>query len=382
MVQASRLRSQKVVYFLVNNDFHVYDVKLLASEIGYDKCSLISVPYRMEVPRDLPFARQYTFERCQFLEKQAPSKIRKLIDIHRDNFLKRRQLDQLKISKDDVLFVFTECELMNMFCIDKFYRKGCKVYLIEDGIASYIYYNSPSTAIPKRWKVLKYLYGFLYGLKGFNPYHAGDYLYAMLSDAYFRGVCLFTDYSISRDIPVVYLHKNEPEIVGLDKNKVILLTQPLYQTLMDEREHIATYERILRVMSGSFSNVYVKPHPSEFADHFADHYQSIAQGLDNVMMLNSNDVVENCISQHGVGVAVALFSSALGKLAYKGIEPIYFYHLIEQQKQQHSDIDTYLKQLNYNFIKSFDDITPDYSSGILAKMNKGRRIGDLVESNV
>ncbi len=363
-----------MIYFLVNNDFHLYDVKLLASEIGYDKCALISVPYRMEVPHDLPFAMQYTFERCLVLERQAPSRLSKLIDIHRDNLRKRRQLDALRPTRNDTLFVFTECELMNMFCIDMFYSRGCRVYLIEDGIASYIYYNSPSTSIPKRWYVLKYLYMALYGLRGFNPYFAGNEMYAMLSDKYYTGSCFFTSISIVRNIKVEYLRKREIKMSGRDMECCIFLTQPVGPNSFE------IDVQCISNLAEKFKLLYVKCHPREEDTETSAQLKEYCSHYNNVQFISTKEIVEEIIDKYDVGCAAALYSSTLIKLAYKGVVPLFLFSLFNELNFIKSNIVDFCNVLGYKELSEWDEVTSGKRVD-MAKFNNGKSIINLLNQS-
>ncbi len=344
-----------MVYFLVNNDFHVHDVKNLAAQLGYGNCSLISVPYRMDVPRELPFAHQYVFERCEFLLKQVPSNPRKLLSIHRDNFSKRKQLDALRPTRNDTLFVFTECELMNMFCIRKFHKAGAKIFLIEDGMASYIYFNRDSDRIPLRWKLVTPVYKLLYGLKGFYPYYASSMPYHMLSEKYYSGACFFTPISIRRKLPVIWLDNGEKPLRGLDPENAMVLTQPL------GTESLKIDKTILDNVHANFKRIYLKCHPDEFRDQKT--YNALKQlcaQYDNVEFVESGAIMEDLIEQYRVGYAISPFSSTLPRLQSRGVIPVYVYHLLNDIKAV--SIDNYLKLINYNFATKWEDIKPGYSS--------------------
>ena len=366
-----------MVYFLVNNDFHLYDVKKIASELGYENCSLISVPYRMQIPDDMPFVRSYVYKRCEFLFRQGVTKLKQLFCVHKDNIAKRKQISNLKFNKNDILFVFTECELMNMFIIDKMYRSGGKIYLLEDGIAPYVYYTKCSDTPPRRWKLLKYLYTVLYGIKGFLPYFSGTYMYAMMSDKYFSGACLKWDVTLKRNIKCILLKNMEDNhLVESDKQSVFFLTQPIMQGNPEVRKKIN--QKCIEYCLQNFKHVYVKCHPEEIVSGYYNEIIALCNEYEHVEYVNSTEVAENLIDYYNVGFAASLYSSTLNKLALKGIEPIYMYQFFSELKGLQGLLDDYLKSINYNFILDYRQIGPNYKSGLIKDINSGVVITSLL----
>ncbi|MDQ5929211.1 MAG: hypothetical protein QG594_989, partial [Bacteroidota bacterium] len=126
-----------MIYFLINNNYHLYDVKLHLNNLANFKVSLLQVPHTLdEITNDIAalFVEVFTFQRL------IESKLN-YVNIFRLSKLYKNIKNSLHIGSNDVLFVYTEYELLNHYLIACFKNAGAKVYIIDEGIATYLTYS-------------------------------------------------------------------------------------------------------------------------------------------------------------------------------------------------------------------------------------------------
>ena len=374
-----------MVFFLVNNTFHLYDARILAKDLISYNCGLIQVPYSLNpIYSDQFFKKTFVFERLAYTHEYFNDWPKKLIPNLLKNRCKIKNIkNSLKPEKEDILFIFTETELLNQLLVKKFKKAGCRIYLIEDGTAAYIFYNLLSDKLSKRALLLKNIIRCIYGIKGYNPYVKSGYFYPMMSDRYFSGACFFMPIIINRKIPVINLNKNI--ISEFNQNSsALFLTEPLYNFYIDLETYFISIDSILSIITSKFSIVYLKSHPDEINSGVDLQIGKIAEKYPNVKVIFTKDIIENIVTALKVSYAISFFSTALKNLIFYSIEPIYLFHLIDylEELDASKQLKLFLTTLNYNFPKSFDEISPGYRSGLLEKINKGINIHELVDHDL
>ena len=162
-----------MIYFLVNNNFHLYDVKLHISNFKKQQdFSLIQIPHTLNPQKeDANFKKIFTY--------QTPFQGKKKINflyIHRlHNKIKS---DLQNISEKDFLFFYTEYECLNHYIVKLFKEKGAKTFLIDQGIATYILLNCNSTSVyklPLRLRIKLFALRKLFGYNNSNLFFSKLY---------------------------------------------------------------------------------------------------------------------------------------------------------------------------------------------------------------
>jgi hypothetical protein len=373
-----------MIYFLINNTFHLHDVSILANDLCNHEIGLIQIPYSLNpIIKDDRFSRLFVFDRMTFLR-----------DYHKNwpiDFLRKTYNDFIKAYKirksimpspSDFLFVFTEAELLNQIIIHLFKKRGATIYLVEDGAASSIYYNIDSDRFAKKTQVIKWLFKLLYSIKGFNPFIKDGYFYPMMSETYFKALLVFFPVTVKRSIPVIKLgirnHINH--IKNRNSHNAVFLSQPIVPFYCSEDEYLFTVDNIFSKISRNFEILYLKFHPDELKNEFHKKTLEISTKYKNIIVLESENIIEDTISRLDICCSISFISTALRKLTYFEIEPVYLFHLYnffddEVSKQLYKN----LKYMGYNFLLNLEDIKPGYKSGILDKISNGITIAELVE---
>jgi hypothetical protein len=373
-----------MIYFLINNNFCLYNAEILSKELkGYD-LGLIQIPYSLKpVINDIRFKKILTIERLTSINGyfvKWPYKL--LINLYR-NYKKIRAVKNiLKPDKVDILLANSEEELMNQVVIKIFREKKAKVFLYEGGMGNYISFNMNSEVLSTKEIFLMYSIRFILGIKGYLLLKNKGHFVPRMSDKYFAGVLFFLPHKIKRNIQVFHIKKLvENNKLSLNENNTIFLTQPMYRSYFSIEEYIHNIDFVLSKLTKSFSKVYIKPHPEEIIDGIIPEFERIALKYSNVYIINSSEIIERIINDYDVKFAVSYFSTSLLNLLYYRVEPVFIFHLLPEINDNVSkEIFLYLKSISYLFPRNFEDINSRYRSGLRELIQSGQHISEILSA--
>jgi hypothetical protein len=302
-----------------------------------------------------------------------------LLFAHNKNIFKKIN-KELFVSRNDVLLVYTEYDLVNQYIIEKFKKGGAKVYLLEDGAATaYLFMSAKAkTSIKnhiKKW-VLKLLYGFFNTRLLFD----GNSTFPLLKDCCIDGVCFYLKPAeIIRGIKVYQIRNNIPKMDSLNTRCAIFLNQGMCPTYENFDVYVKCLNNILRQLSESFDKFYFKFHPRESVDEIS-RIRGIVE-KNNGIIIDSKGAIEDIIAEYKPKYAASFFSSSLTNLSFMGIEPMFLHRFITdyKNKQALAHFDNYLNSLGYNFISSLEEINANYESGIVGKSQEEISIRQILQ---
>lgn len=317
----------------------------------------------------MPYAFQFLLPWPQNLIKNLAKCIHKIV----------KYKFTIRPTKDDVLFVFTEEELLNLIFIKRFSKRGAKIYLIEDGAAAYHYYSVPSDPISKKATIIKYLFRFLFGLKGYYPFNINGYLVPRISDKYYSGICYFFPIKILREIPVVHINKNVDIVARIKSQNAVFLTQPIYRIYLSFQDYTQNLKMIVENLIVKFDILYIKFHPDELNTGDYLKIKSCLPNHKNLVYIEGEDSIEQLVHKFKFDHVISYNSSALMNLLFYGVEPIYLYHLFPFLEDSSTiQFTSYLNTLGYNFPKSLSAIDSNFQSGLQGNLKKGININLIV----
>lgn len=360
-----------MIYFLVNNDYHFLDVLENIKHLkDYEKC-LIQIPHRLNVIEShKDFKKVYTFN----------SPFKNLNRLY--NFFKTRKIlkenPKLEIKSSDILFFYTEYEILNQVIASEFKLNGGKVFLIEEGLATYLTYS----ALHKNPLPLKQQLQLFY-LKNILRYHYIEFLninniiFPQISEKYLDGLLLYLDVNINRNIKK-YLIKKEVTILDLDPQKALFLNERIYDYYCSKKDFELIIYDIIDKISFKFKNVWFKFHPSETVEN-KKWIKKILSGINNIIFIEESEPIEILITKYNSKYVFSFFSAALLNLYFRGVIPIYIFHIYDKISKQEvsKNVRYILDNLNYNFIKSnFSNIE---DVGFKNKSDIKHNIKDIIE---
>lgn len=348
-----------MIYFLINNNYHLYLDQKLAKKLSGFNLGLIQVPYSLDVVADSDiFQKVYCFR----------DKIISSLFIF---LFKRSRLIRIFTGIDktltpepnDVLLVHTDMDLLNQYIIQKFHAAGAKIYLLEDGTATMCYYNTIPHEPPFKDRIktliLKYFYHFVH--TSIKVY--GVAILPVMEDSVFNGVIVNFGNSIIRNIPLYKLEQLIEPFNILFEEGAIFFSQPIYYWFATEGAYI-NYIDVLLAVSVRFSPFYFKFHPSESEHVRLSIINLINNNHKNVTIISENDIAENIIGKYPVRYAITFNSSAVMNLISKGIVPVFLNDVLHSRFPDSSFIvfGKFLESIECNVPSSLSDVKPGFKA--------------------
>ena len=367
-----------MIHFLINNDYHHVDFTLHAKQFNRSRIKLIEIVHTLE-RRDNSALAAAT-ERFEPVNRRGFARSVwshcRLVPIIRERIRPR---------PEDVLFVYTEWELLNQVVVNLFRAAGARVYLIEDGgVGTYIPFRTTSSEpLTLRERVIACIQASLPGVRSLRQRKLSGIVYPWMPDTAFDGVCFYQDVSIARQIPVITVQRPpEPHVEG-DGRTALFLNQDLYAFgYQTEAEYLETLDTIVGALAKRFSQVSFAFHPRESEAWRAIIHERVLSGFPNVSVLPNRGGIEASVAAVRPAVVASFNSTGLMNLFYRGIQPLYLFHLFPTLTR-HPDFaenQRILEEMGYRFVPSLEAVAADYVSGLRqgASAAHARTLADLV----
>lgn len=354
-----------MIYFLINNNYQYFDSELHLSDIGNLDVTLIEVPYTLDARERSGF--RFIFQYPRASKSGLIAQIRNFIQ-------QRKRVDQeIHPSKDDVLFIYTEYDLLNQYIVAYFKKNGAKVYLIEDGgLATYLPFRMiESESLTIREKIKQWIYRRLPSMDTLQLHKVNGHIFPWMADRYIDGVCIYRPVAIRRNIPTVLLqHPIQPRVVPI-QGTVVFLNEMMYHSYQRGDEYLAGLRQILESLCRGFDTVFFKYHPRETEEWRLRIMHNVLSHFPSLRVIEENTGVEEVIDLYRPSVAASYFSAGLLNLLNRGVEPLYLYHLIPDLSQQPicREATSVMNELGYNFVSNFSEIDSSFRSGLLDSSN-------------
>ena len=354
-----------MIYFLVNNDYHLdLDIKLASQMSGYG-LGLIQVPYSLNViEKSDVFLKIYSFSEKMFLSLFHPFRISKI---------KREVNKQIHPCTKDILLVHTDLVLLNQYIIQKFYESNAKIYILEDGTATMCYYNMTPTKARLKDKIKTIILRKCYNFKFTDIQKFGVEILPVMEDCIFEGVIVNHGHSIQKNLPLFKLTCNEDKISNVNENGAFFFSQALYFWFASEVDYVKYICDLLSV-SIFFTPFYFKFHPSETESVRCTIENYIEENYKNIIIIQENIIAEKIIDKYPVRYAITFKSTAALNLINKGVVPIFLNNLLQNKFPDTSFITfgNFLESINCNTPLSLDEVRPGFQAFPLLENNADR----------
>jgi hypothetical protein len=353
-----------MIYFLLNNNYQRYDFMLHLDKFDLGAVSVIEIPHKLD---SYPYADSIkTFRYEQILGNGLINQVSNYLSVS------SKMKNEIKPTGEDVLFLYTEFEILNLYLVDLFKKSGARIYLIEDGgMATYIPFRksrSESLSIKERVKLL--IYRALPGLINIRFQKMNGVVFPWLPDKTFNGLCVYRPVRIFRKIPVILI-VNSVSLPAIDviKDRVIFLNEPIYDHYQDEVKYFSGLIEILRGLEIAFREVYFKFHPRETIEWRQRIKDKVLFYYPDIVVIESNDAFESMVETYRPSTIASYFAASLLNLCVRGIEPMYLYRCIPDLNCQpvFQEVSLVLSELGYNFITQIAEIRSGYKSGLLGE---------------
>lgn len=346
-----------MIYFLINNDYHLdLDLKLI-QQLDSNEIGLIQVPQRLDViTNSVNFSHIVTIN-------EIDTSLKGLIFKFYNNKKILKYIDcTLTIKKEDVLLVHTDMVFVNQYIITKFFDVNAKIFIVEDGTATIAY--NPIKNLKISWKdiiresILKYLYSFrFFYIKNF-----GSEVLPIMDDFIFKGVILRFGNSIKRNIPLFNINTIQEINIIKEENGAIFFNQPLYNFFLTEEDYLFFLQKILSC-SNLFSHFYFKFHPADTNSFVEKCSIMLNDFFPEINIVLENMTAEKIIYKYPVKYTITINSTASLNLIDFGLEPIFLNNIFKNKFPDLSfDLfDNLLDSMEFNYPLNIDDIKPGFS---------------------
>jgi hypothetical protein len=310
-----------MLYFLVNNNFHLIDAEEHLKVLKKFKTTLIKIPHQLTI------SSTYSFD----LVVEFPVLIRKPKDyLNLPRIFKlHREIDNLfkDVKSVDTLIFYTEYELLSHYIVTLFKKKGAKVVLIEEGIPTYLTFTGKYDLSPSlKQKLLGYYLRYVLGYSNSKMVRIDGWPVNILADSQIDQLLLYTDIKIRRNVPTALLELKKIDFKQLNSNTALFLNEPMYKYFANFFEYLTIVEDILGNLSLKFEKVYFKFHPRETIEARNDIKKTIEK-YPKVSVIDDNQPVEFMIESIGAKYVVSFAAQTLLYLSNSNCVVLYVFHI-------------------------------------------------------
>ena len=351
-----------MIYFIVNNNYHVVDFDGHLARLQKNEVSLIEIPHALDMNA------RTDIKRFTYIRARKNGLVAQIL-----NFLSNvRQINQeIHPAKGDFLFMYTEYEILNQYMAYRFKKFCANVYLIEDGgFGTYVPFRltvSESLTL-KEW-IKRELYRLLPGLSRMRLHKLNGHIFPWMVDENIDGVCTYEHVALKRQIKTILLQRNHKTPITLIPSRTVFLNEPIYGVYQSTEEYISGLRQIMEALCGKFDEVFFKFHPRETVEWRIKIQSHVLSRYPKLIIMEENSAVEILVDKYRPAVASSYFCSALLSLSDRGVEPLYLYHLLPTLKDQliFREVTVILNELGYNFVHDFCDINSNFRSGLVGR---------------
>lgn len=359
-----------MIYFLVNNNYHLDLDKKLANQLSDQELGLIQVPYSLNVITESEIFSSVIY----FPHKIIPSIINFFIHPFRIIDIQNMVKEKLKPNSNDILLVHTDMDLLNQYIIEIFYNAKAKIFLLEDGTATMTMYNirPQKPNIKERIKaiILQYAYKFKYT----QIANYGSYTIPVMKDFVFNGVIVNFGESILRDIPLFKIAQKKENLNIIHKSGSIFFNQPLYFFYLTEDEYLKFVSDLLQ-MSKNFTPFYFKFHPSDSEGFKRKMTKLIRENYTDITIIPENEIAENIVNKYPVRYAITINSTSALNLINKGLVPIFLNNLFNNaySNENSEAFKRFLKSIDCNSPQALSEVKPGFFAFSKISDNENRQ---------
>lgn len=370
-----------MIFALINNTYQLYDLSLHFGGLLNDpRLKIIVIPHSFrpdlmgdKVPDYLiesPFTKRFGLAR-------PLSVLRSLHAIRQ----------ALPVGKNDVLLMYTENEILNHYVAKRFYSVGAKIFLLDEGVATYnVLMATPATLRSGRTRLKEWILRNVYGFRQSRYAEIDNAQFPLLDDSVFTAACLYFDLAvhIQRRIPTAVIDKNDDKVLRLDSHSAIFIGDVIDNMRVfygvPATEYLEFLRTVVRSISKKLKVIYFKFHPrSPRTERIA--IQKALAVFENVVFVSSDEPVETAIDRYSCKFALSLLSLSILNLSFRGVEAVFLYHLFDRFSRNNAVglAAKFLHLVGYNFVAKLEDFGPDYRSALHDRRKRGTDLEQVIE---
>ena len=349
-----------MIYFVVHNNYQRHDFELHLAELDRKDVTLVSIPHTLEACEYPGIAARFHYA-PRFGQGALPW----VLDYLR--FARAIERD-IRPAPGDVCFLYTEYELLNHYIAARFRKAGAKVYLVEDGgFPTYLVFRLiEAEAMSFKQALKEKVFRLLPGLSEMRFHRINGHVFRLMPDSTIDAVCLYRPVPLVRKVPTVLLRRPPEPALDSIRGCVIFLNEDVYNGQLDAEDYLRDLQALLSQLCRRFHEVLFKFHPRESGEWRARIRGRVLARLPAVKEVGNDAGIEDIVDRYRPSIAVSYLSAGLLNLLYRGVEPLYIYHLFPQLRGQplYRESTAILESQGYNFVPGIEAIAPDYRSGL------------------
>ncbi len=341
-----------MIYFLVNNNFHLIDVEHHLKDLKEFKTGLIKIPHNLTLTTEKKFDFQIEFKK-PISNLKDHFKIYKFYKTHQK--IKNKFKD---IKPTDTLVIYTEYEYLNHYIIKIFKKINAKVILIEEGFPTYLTFSIlPDSKLPLKKIILSWYLKNILRYNTSNIKSINKIQNTQVNDNQIDLILLYNNINIKRKIKSGVLHTSNKIYDNLNENKIIFLNEGIYWYYVNIEEYKKIINDILDNLSNNFENVYFKFHPRE-KEIEKNITRNIIKNYSNIQIIEENSPVELMISKIGAKYIASFLSQTNLYISNSNCISIYLFHLYPEIMKNiaFQSVKNVIDEMNYSFLNDWSEI--------------------------
>jgi hypothetical protein len=314
-----------MIYYVINNDFHIENIKDHIQITGVKECAIIRIPHSLQ-------------NDCKDLSKniitiQTPSREKKKFWNPFNFYKAKRDINKISFTKNDKVVFLTEYDPLNQYIVFLAKNQGATIHLLEEGISFYAIYLFDNHLTNNYKYLIKLFYlRYIIGFHFFKYVEVGSKVFPQMKDEFIDKILLYFESESSRNIEIEIISNKIKTYDNLDKNGVVFLSQPLYDSYISIDCYLDAVTNELRRLEEKYLKVYFKFHPRDNL-LFKESIQNILS--ENIIFIE-NQTLDDFFLEYKPSTAFSFFSDALFKLKQKGVKVRFLYKKIpELAKEQY-----------------------------------------------
>lgn len=335
---------------MINNDFHLSHIENYSNFIDRTKCFVISIPYSLKgnvnniAEKSLVVKTPFR-DRLSFWNPLTYA-------------FAKSKIEGVEFKSTDQLILLTEYDPLNQYAAYRAKRAGAKVYLLEEGIATYsTLIVEESDVLSGRDKLKLFYLKFVVGFSFINFLKMGNNLYPRMEDSLIDAVLLYRQVSSKRSIENIILTNPVKRMDQFVESSCLFLNQPLYESYVDENEYIQYLKLICESLSDQFEEVLFKFHPRDHGSMELSIKDCLSK-YPNIKTLPIESSIDEVVETFRPAYAISFFSDALFKLDAKGVIPIFLFHFFSRISGHSGlrNVSLVLQSMGYTACFSLDNV--------------------------
>ena len=345
-----------MIYFIVNNDFHVDHIEYYTKQLNHEDMTIIRIPYALNKDCLNITENVMTFH----TPFRRTGLIKRIYSSYR---IKKRIKKTLIFNEKDKIVLLTEYDPLTQYIVYLAKEKRAITILLQEGISTYctnVLANKSKFSLWEKMKLItfKKLYGFSY----FKQVKYGARIFPQMDDVYIDKIILYFNMRSDRDIEKIVLNSPYERLENLDARVALFLNQPIYGLYLSQEKYFDILNSEILEILNNFKKVIFKFHPHDQEDIKKKIRLLFIEK--NIVFSEGHLTLEETMKNYKPLNVFSFFSDSLLRLKLQGCNVHYLF-------TEHKELveDPILKNIQ-SFIENKDGEKINYHSSVIEVLNE------------